>query len=223
MKLRAIITGVTGMVGEGVLHEVLNHPQTEAVLILGRRPYGLQHPKLKELVHEDLYNLSSVEDQLKGYNACYFCLGTTSVGKKEAEYTKITYTLTMHVASTLSRLNQDMTFCYVSGGGTDSTEKGRQMWARVKGKTENDLKKLPFKAVYNFRPGYMHPTKGLKNTLSGYKYLSWMYPAFKVLFPNVVSTLKDVGDAMIKVTLEGYSKSTIEVKDIHILAGNLKA
>jgi len=219
MKLRAIITGVTGMVGEGVLHETLNHPDTEAVLILGRRPYGLKHPKLKELVHDDLYNLSSIEDQLKGYNACFFCLGTTSVGKKEPEYTKITYTLTMHVATTLSRLNSDMTFCYVSGGGTDSTEKGRSMWARVKGKTENDLMKLPFKAVYNFRPGYMHPTKGLKNTLSGYKYLSWMYPAFKVFFPNYVSTLKDLGDAMINATLKGYNKNIIEVKDIHVLAG----
>ena len=207
------------MVGEGVLHETLNHPDTEAVLILGRRPYGLKHPKLKELVHDDLYNLSSIEDQLKGYNACFFCLGTTSVGKKEPEYTKITYTLTMHVATTLSRLNSDMTFCYVSGGGTDSTEKGRSMWARVKGKTENDLMKLPFKAVYNFRPGYMHPTKGLKNTLSGYKYLSWMYPAFKVFFPNYVSTLKDLGDAMINATLKGYNKNIIEVKDIHVLAG----
>ena len=218
MKIKAIITGVTGMVGEGVLHECLQSDQVEQVLILGRRPYGLVHPKVKEIVHADLYDLSAIEDQLRGYNACYFCLGTSSVGMNEEDFTKITYTLTMHVATVLSRHNPDMTFCYVSGGGTDSTEKGRVMWARVKGRTENDLMKLPFKQVFNFRPGYMHPTPGLKNTLSYYKYLSWLYPVFKLLFPGFVTTLADLGRAMIQVTLSGYSRQHIEVRDIKILS-----
>ncbi len=206
------------MVGEGVLHECLQSDDVEQVLILGRRPYGLVHPKVKEIVHADLYDLSAIEDQLRGYNACYFCLGTSSVGMSEEDFTKITYTLTMHVATVLSRQNADMTFCYVSGGGTDSTEKGRVMWARVKGRTENDLMKLPFKQVFNFRPGYMHPTPGLKNTLSYYKYLSWLYPVFKLLFPGFVTTLADLGRAMIQVTLRGYSKPHIEVRDIKILS-----
>ena len=206
------------MVGEGVLHECLQSDDVEQVLILGRRPYGLVHPKVKEIVHADLYDLSAIEDQLRGYNACYFCLGTSSVGMSEEDFTKITYTLTMHVATVLSRQNADMTFCYVSGGGTDSTEKGRVMWARVKGRTENDLMKLPFRQVFNFRPGYMHPTPGLKNTLSYYKYLSWLYPVFKLLFPGFVTTLADLGRAMIQVTLRGYSKQHIEVRDIKILS-----
>src|SRR6185436_12655775 len=124
------------------------------------------HPKLKEIIHTDFYNLSAIENQLAGYNACFFCLGISSIGLKEAEFYKPTYVLTLHVATILSKLNRDMTFCYVSGSGTDSTEKGKTMWARVKGKTENDLMKLPFKQVYNFRPGFMKPTPGLKNTIS---------------------------------------------------------
>lgn len=206
------------MVGEGVLHECLHSDKVEAILILGRNPYGFVLPKVKEIVHSDLYDLTPIEEQLKGYNACYFCLGTTSVGKNETDYTRITYTLTMHVATVLSRQNPDMTFCYVSGRGTDGTENGRIMWARVKGKTENDLTKLPFKQVFNFRPGYMHPTKGLKNTLSGYKYLGWLYPVWRVVLPNSVSTLAEVGQAMINVTMRGYEKPVIEVPDIIKLA-----
>ena len=206
------------MVGEGVLHECLLHEDVEQVLVLGRKPCGITHPKLKEIVHADLYNLSTIENQLSNYNACYFCLGTTSIGKNEEEYTKVTYTLTMHVATTLSKLNHDMTFCYVSGAATDSTEKGKSMWARVKGKTENDLMKLPFKQVYNFRPGFMKPTKGLKNTLSGYKYLGWFYPFLRMVFPNAASTLREVGLAMINVTLYGYDKKILEVKDIVTLS-----
>src|SRR6185312_12109036 len=152
-KIRAIVTGATGMVGEGVLQECLSHPQVEAVLIVNRKPSGFSHPKLKEIIHADFFDISPIADQLKGYNACYFCLGVTSLGKKEPEYYKLTYTLTMHLAETLSRLNPDMTFCYVSGASNDSSEKGSQMWARVKGKTENDLAKLPFKQEFNFRPG----------------------------------------------------------------------
>ena len=137
---------------------------------------------------------------------------------KEPEYYKLTYTLTLYVAEALSRLNPDMVFCYVSGGSTDSTEKGRVMWARVKGKTENDLMKLPFKKVFNFRPGYMHPTKGLKNVLPYYKYITWLYPIFKIILPNMVSTLAELGLAMINVTLFGYGKQILEVKDIKVVA-----
>ncbi|HSZ85293.1 MAG TPA: NAD-dependent epimerase/dehydratase family protein [Puia sp.] len=213
-KIRAIITGATGMVGEGVLHECLLHPQVESVLVINRKPCGIVHPKLKEIIHNNFFDLSSIENQLAGYNACFFCLGVSSVGMKEPEYYKLTYTLTMHVAETLSKQNPAMTFCYISGKSTDSTEKGRMMWARVKGKTENDLFKLPFNEVYAFRPGYMHPTKGLKNTLKSYKYITWMYPFFRTFLPNYVSTLKELGLAMVNAALYGYDKKILEVKDI---------
>jgi uncharacterized protein YbjT (DUF2867 family) len=215
--MKVIVTGVTGMVGEGVMHACLNHADITEVLIVGRRPYGGSHPKLKELVHADLYNMAPVANQLAGYDACYFCLGTTSVGKNEEEFTKTTYDLTLSFAKTLVSVNPNMTFTYISGSGTDSSEKGSTMWARVKGKTENDLLKLPFKQAYMFRPGYLHPTKGLKNTLPYYKYITWLYPVFKLLLPNMVSLLNDLGLAMIHVTQKGYSKSIIEVKDINIL------
>ena len=215
--MRAIITGATGMVGEGVLHECLKHPQIDAVLVVNRKPCGVAHPKLKEIIHQDFFDLSSIETQLAGYDACFFCLGVSSVGMSEADYFRMTHTLTLHFAETLSRQNTDMTFGYISGTATDSSEKGRSMWARVKGKTENDLMKL-FKRAYAFRPGYMHPTPGLKNTLSYYKYFSWLYPAFRRLFPNYVSTLSEMGRAMINAALYGYEKQVLEVRDIVALA-----
>lgn len=217
-KIRAIITGVTGMVGEGVMHECLDHPLVESVLVINRKSCGVSHPKLKEIIHADFFNFSSMENQLSGYNACYFCLGVSSIGMKEPEYFKKTYTLTLHVAKTLSKLNNDMTFCYVSGAGTDSSEKGKSMWARVKGKTENDIFTLPFKQSFAFRPGYIHPTKGLKRVHNFYKYMTWMYPVLLKLFPNTVSTLKELGLAMIAVSLNGYDKKIIEPNDIRILA-----
>jgi hypothetical protein len=216
MKIRAIITGATGMVGEGVLHECLLHPDVDQVLVINRKPCGVSHPKLKEIIHADFLNLSSIESQLQDYNACYFCMGVSSVGMKEEQYYRLTYNLTIHCAETLSRLNNDMTFCYVSGASTDSSEKGKSMWARVKGKTENKLMQLPFKKAYMFRPGYMHPTKGLKNTLKYYKFLSWMYPALRAF--NFASTLKELGLAMINSVNKGYDKSILEVKDIVMLA-----
>jgi len=217
-KTKAIVTGVTGMVGEGVLHECLQHPDVEAVLVIGRRPYGITHPKLKEILHTDFHNLSAIENQLGGYNACFFCLGVSSVGMKEPEYTHLTYDLTMHVAETLVKLNPDMTFCYISGASTDSSEKGKMMWARVKGKTENDLMKLPFKQVYNFRPGIIKPTKGLKNTLPYYKYFLWLLPIIRTLAPNYISSLKEIGVAMINAVTKGYEKKVLEVKDIIALS-----
>lgn len=218
MKIRAIVTGATGMVGEGVLHECLNHPDVEQVLIINRKPSGISHPKLKEIVHANFHDLAAVKEQLKGYNACYFCLGVSSVGLSDEDYKRMTYDLTMHFAETVSAVNTDMTFIYVSGSGTDSTEQGRLAWARVKGKTENDLMKLPFKKVYAFRPGYMQPTPGLKNTLGAYKYISWLFPVLKAVAPNYATTLGEVGIAMINATSKGYEKQVVEVKDILVLA-----
>ena len=218
MKINVIVFGATGMVGEGVLHECLLHRKVESVLVIGRRTCGVTHEKMKEIVLNDLFNLSTTEEQLQGYNACYFCLGVSSIGMSETDYTRVTHDLTMSVAKTLTRLNPDMAFCYISGLGTDSTEKGNSMWARVKGKTENDLLKLPFKAVYNFRPGFIKPIKGLKNTLSFAKALAPLYPLFKLFFPNAVVTLQDVGIAMISVTLSGYGKNILECTDITALA-----
>jgi uncharacterized protein YbjT (DUF2867 family) len=217
-KIRAIVTGVTGMVGEGVLYECLEDPQVESVLIINRRPSGFSHPKLREIIHADFLDIRPIEDQLSGYNACYFCLGVSSIGMKEPEYTKLTYTLTMHVAEVLCRLNPDMTFCYVSGAATDSTESGRQMWARVKGKTENDLMKLPFRQVFAFRPGFMKARDEARNVLKYYKYFIWMFPTLKALFPNTASYLSQLGQAMLKVTKYGYEKKILEVRDINELA-----
>jgi len=216
-KLKTIITGATGMVGEGVLHECLLNEDVAEVLVIGRKTCSVVHPKLKEIIHSDFFDLSAIESQLSGYNACLFCLGISSVGVDADTYFGMTYTLTMHVAETLSRLNTGMTFCYISGAGTDSTEQGKVRWARVKGKTENDLMKLPFKDVYNFRPGALIPEKGAKNVLKYYKYFSWLVPVIKLLMPNGISTIKALGHAMIKVSMYGYEKSIIEVKDIHLL------
>ncbi len=218
MKIRAIVTGATGMVGEGVLHECLLHEDVEQVLVVNRRPCGLVHPKLKEVLLPDFFQLKNIESELKGYDACFFCLGVSSVGMKEDEYSRLTYELTLNFAKTVSSLNNNMTFCYVSGAGTDSSEQGKSMWARVKGKTENELMKLPFKKAYMFRPGYMHPTPGLKNTLKLVKALSWLYPVFKLLMPKFVCTLREVGVAMIHTVTKGYEKNILEVPDIVELA-----
>lgn len=214
MKIKAIVTGATGMVGEGVLIECLRHPDVEEVLIINRRSSGFTHPKLKEIVHKDFFDLSPVESQLQGYNACFFCLGVSSIGMKEPEYFRLTHTLTLHVGETLSRLNPDMIFCYISGAGTDSTEKGRSMWARVKGKTENDLLKLPFKRVYAFRPGFLKATPGQKNTLRAYKYISWLYRPIRFFFPRMATTLRELGLAMINAASKGFDKPVVEVTDI---------
>jgi uncharacterized protein YbjT (DUF2867 family) len=217
MRIQAIITGVTGMVGEGVLQECLNHPQVDKVLVISRRPSGIVHPKVSEVIHSNFHDVSAIENRLKGYNACFFCLGVSSVGMKEDEYRHLTYDLTLHVAKTLCRLNLDMTFCYVSGAGTSSSESGA-MWARVKGRTENELLKLPFKGSYMFRPAVMRPTPGLKNTLKGYTYFAWMLPGLQKLFPNYVCSLRDVGQAMINAVSKGYPKRILEVSDIVSLA-----
>ena len=206
------------MVGEGVLHVALRHPDVESVLVIGRKPCYVKHPKLKELIHNDFYDYSAIEKELTGYNACFFCLGVSSVGMSEKDYTRVTYDLTMKAAKTLSRLNLDMTFCYVSGAGTDSTEKGRIMWARVKGRVENRLMELPFKAVSLFRPGFIKPIKGLRHAHIISEVVGMMYPLFKVMSPKYVCTLEDVGLAMIQAAKAVPARQIIENKDIAQLA-----
>ena len=214
MKINAIITGVTGMVGEGVLKEALLHPEVEKVLVLGRRTCGINHPKLTEILQPDFFNLTPIAGQLKDSDACFFCLGVSSVGMKEEEYYSKTYTLTMHLAEILSKQNLNMVFCYISGAGTDSTEKGRMMWARVKGKTENDLMKLPFRKVYAFRPGGLIPSPGAKNVPKAYKAVGFLVPVLRKLMPKYVSTIKELGLAMINSAVKGYEKPVLEVRDI---------
>ena len=221
--VKAIVFGATGMVGEGVLHVALNHPDVDSVLVVGRKSCEVQHPKLKEVVHDDFYNYTAIQEQLRGFNACFFCLGVSSMGMKEPEYTRITYDLTMEAAKTLSELNPDMTFCYVSGAGTDSTEKGRLMWARVKGRTENHLSTLPFKAVYLFRPGFIKPIKGLKRAYALATVIGSLYPLWETLFPNFVCALEDVGSAMVQVAKEGSASRVLENKDIKRIARSIES
>jgi len=220
MKINPVIFGATGMVGEGVLREALQHSNVESVLVIGRRSCNVEHHKLKEIIHRDFFDYSSINQELRGYDACFFCLGVSSVGMNKQEYRRVTYDLTMQTATALSQLNPGMTFCYVSGMGTDSTEQGRSMWARVKGKTENDLMKLPFKAVYLFRPGLMKPTRGQRNVKTLFKVLGLLYPVWKVLSPKSVCTLEELGLSMIRAAEVGYSKQILENTDITSLARN---
>jgi uncharacterized protein YbjT (DUF2867 family) len=215
--MKTIITGATGMVGEGVLLECLGHPDVEQVLVINRKPGGVSHPKLREIIHGDFFNLAPIESQLAGFDACFFCLGVSSVGMSQADYKHMTYDLTLNVAQLLAKLNPAMTFCYVTGAGTDSSEQGRTAWARVKGATENALLRL-FKEAYMFRPGFMRPTPGQKNVKTYYKFILWLYPIGRKLYPAGFLTLQEVAVAMIKVAGNGYPKHILEVKDIAALA-----
>ncbi len=220
--MRAILFGATGMIGQGVLRECLADPEVREVLSVVRRPSGVADPKLRELVHADFFDYAPIEDRLTGYDACFFCLGVSSAGMKEPEYRRMTYDLTMAAAETLARLNPSMTFCYVSGAGTDATEEGRSMWARVKGKTENDLAKLPFAATYMMRPGYVQPGPGVRSKTALYRtfytLLGPLYPLWRALLPGVVTTTANVGRAMIRVAQGGYERRVLEVRDINALA-----
>ena len=210
------------MVGEGVLLECLENPKVEAVLVLGRKPCGTTHPKMKEVLVKDFLDLTSVENELRGYNACFFCAGVSSVGKTEEEFRHLTYDVTMNVANILIKVDPSsaakMTFTYVTGGGTDSTEKGSVMWARVKGKTENDLMKLPFKNVFPYRVGYMHPRAGMKHVLTAYKFITWMYPFVVKILPSYAISLKEVGLSMISATELDHVKKPLFHKDIRELS-----
>ena len=213
--MKVIITGATGMVGEGVLLECLQHKNVEEILLIGRKPYGLQHPKLKQLIVPDFLKISAYANQLYGYDACFFCAGISSLGMNEEKYTAVTYNTTLFFAKTLEQLNPSMVFNYVSGAGTDSSEKGRLMWARVKGKTENDLMQLGFKGQYNFRPAIMLPTTGQKSLKTSYKILGSI---FKYLLPKSTLKLSEVGKAMINTVIKGYHKQVLEVADIKLLS-----
>jgi len=213
-----IITGATGMVGEGVMHECLLDPDIAEVLVINRRPNGVQHPKLKEIIHADFHNFTDLPIDFTAYQACFFCLGVSSMGISPEEYYLLTYELTLHVARILATQNPEIIFCYVSGAGTDTSEKGLFYWARVKSKTENDLMKLSFKKAYMFRPGFLSPTLGLKNTKFYYKYFNWLEPALNIFFSNQMSTLRELGRAMINTVKKGYPKQILEIKDIKILA-----
>ncbi|MFL5492917.1 MAG: NAD-dependent epimerase/dehydratase family protein [Gemmatimonadales bacterium] len=217
MTIKAIITGATGMVGEGVLLECLSHPDVAQVLVINRKPGGVSHPKLREVIHADFFDLAPIEERLIGFNACFFCLGVSSVGMSKEEYRHITYDLTLNVARLLAKLNPEMTFCYVTGAGTDSSEAGRIAWARVKGATENALLRL-FKHAYMFRPGFMKATPGQKNVKRYYRLLAWLYPIGRAVYPAGFCTLQEVGMAMIKAVSRGYPRHVLEVKDIVELA-----
>ena len=219
--MKVILFGATGMVGQGVLRECLLDPEVESVLVVGRSPSGRRHAKLREILHDNFFDFSALESQLAGYDACFFCLGVSSVGMSEERYRHLTYDLTLAAATTLARLNPGMVFVYVTGRGTDSSEQGRLMWARVKGKTENDLLKLPFKAAYMFRPAAIQPLHGIRSKTA---WVQAIYVAAAPLLsllnrvaPKYMTTTEQIGRAMIRVAKDGYPKRVLESEDINRL------
>jgi len=219
--MNVLILGATGMVGQGVLRECLLDDGVARVVTLGRSATGQAHPKLREIAHANMFDLTPIESELRGLDACFYSLGATAAGKSEAEYTRINYDLTLSVAGTLARLDPDMTFVYVSGMGTDSTERGRTMWARVKGRTENALLRLPFKAAYMLRPGIILPMHGIKSKTTlyrvGYTLMTPLYPALRALFPRAITTTEHLGRVMLRLARSGYSKPVLEPADIALL------
>ena len=217
MTISTIITGASGMVGEGVLLECLADPRVDRVLVVARKPSGVTHPKLVEVIHADFDDLSAIQSRLVGYDACFFCLGVSSLGMSEADYKRVTQDLTLNFGRTLARLNPDMAFCYVTGKSTDSTEHGKVMWARIKGATENELLRL-FRRGVMFRPGMMRARKGQKNLKGWYGAIAWIYPIGRWLAPGSFCTLQEVGQAMINAAVIGSPKKVLEVPDIVALA-----
>jgi uncharacterized protein YbjT (DUF2867 family) len=219
--MKVMLFGATGMVGQGVLRECLRDPDVERVLAVGRSPTGQHDAKLDELIHDNFLDYSAVESRLSGYDACFFCLGVTSVGLTEERYRHLTYDITMAAATTLAKLNPQMVFVYVTGRGTDSTEQGRLMWARVKGRTENDLLKLPFKAAYMFRPAGIQPLHGVRSKTAWYQAAYTVAAPLLTLLnriaPNYMTTTEQVGRAMIAVARNGYPKPVLESEDINRL------
>ena len=218
--MNVVVFGATGMIGQGVLRECLLAPDVNRVLTIGRSATGVQNAKLQDLVHADLWNYSAIEEQLRGFDACFFCLGVTSAGMSEADYTRVTYGITVAAAETLCRLNPDMTFVFVSGAGADSTEQGRLMWARVKGKTENAILRMPFKSSYVFRPGVVQPMHGERSRTTAYRVLysvtKPLLPLLKRLLPVV--TTEQFGRAMLIVARHGAPKRVLESSDLSVMA-----
>lgn len=221
---KIIITGATGMIGKGVLLECLDHEKINEVLIIGRSPIEMKHPKLKELIHGDFTNFTEIQEHLSGYDACFFCLGVSANGINEEEYRRITFDFTLTLAKALLENNPEMTFNYVTGQGTDSSGKGMMMWARVKGKTENDLLNLGFKQAFMFRPGAIIPMRGIKSKTKSYQFMydnfMWLLKGFKAIAPNSIVNTTQIGLAMINSVLKGYSESVLKPKDIIILSKN---
>jgi uncharacterized protein YbjT (DUF2867 family) len=219
--MNVILFGATGMVGQGVLRECLLDPGVDHVLTVGRSITGIQNPKLHEIAHPDMWEYGSLADSLTGFDACFFCLGISSAGMKPEEYERITYGIAMAAAETLSRINPQMTFVFVSGASTDSTERGRIMWARVKGKTENALLRLPFRAAYMFRPGFIEAVHGATSKTKAYRiiygFLRPLMPLIRGLFGNSILNTEEIGLAMLKVARTGAPKQILEVKDIRAL------
>jgi uncharacterized protein YbjT (DUF2867 family) len=219
--MKVVLFGATGMVGQGVLRECLLDPGVESVLVVGRSPTGRQHAKLREIVHDNFWDFSGIESQLAGYDACFFCLGVSSVGMDAERYRHLTYDIAMAAATTLSKLNPGMVFIYVTGRGTDSSEQGNLMWARVKGKTENDLLKLPFKAAYMFRPAGIQPLHGIKSKTAWYQAIyvaaAPLLTLLNRIAPKYMTTTEQVGRAMIKVARDGYPKPILESEDINAI------
>ena len=223
--MKVILFGATGMVGQGVLRECLRDHDVETVLAIVRNSSLPQQDKLQEIVHHDLSHLSTIEGRLSGYDSCFFCLGVSAVGMREEPYRRVTYDLTVSVAKVLAKLNPTMTFIYVSGAGTDSTERGRIMWARVKGRTENAILQMPFQAVYLFRPAYIQPLHSIRTKTRWYSavyaLMRPLYPLWKMLFPNYVTTTECVGRAMLNVTKRGFPRSVLENRDINAMCANV--
>jgi len=221
MKLKAIIFGSTGMIGQGVLMECMESPDVESVLLINRRALNPQHPKVKEIVHSNFDDMASLIGEFKNYNACFYSLGVSAVGLSEAAYHAITYDLTVKIAEAILQTGEDFTFCYISGKSTDSTEKGRSMWARVKGKLENKLLSMPFKNAYMFRPGYIQPLKGIRSRTRWYNIVYAIFkPLYFLLKPlkNYVTNTSSLAKAMIRVAANGYEKRILESADINKVA-----
>ncbi len=212
--MNVVLFGATGMVGSGVLLECLDDPRVASVLVVGRRSCGVTHRKLTEVLHDDFFDYSALGARLSGLDACFFCLGVSAAGMKEAEYTRLTHDLTLAAARALLDRNPDMVFCYVSGLGTDSTESGRAMWARVKGRTENALRAMPFRGAYMFRPGFIQPLRGVRSRTrlyaALYRVAGPLFPLLRRLFPRQVTTSVRVGRAMIRVAAEGHASPILE-------------
>jgi uncharacterized protein YbjT (DUF2867 family) len=225
--MRVLLFGATGMVGQGVLRECLLDPEVESITTVGRRVSGMADPKLTELVQANLLDLSPIRSQLSGFDACFFCLGVSSFGLTKDAYKRVTYDITLAVAETLVGLNPGMTFVYVSGAGTDSTGRGRSMWARVKGATENALLRLPFKAAYMFRPGLIVPLQGIKSRTPVYRFFYAaarpLLPVLEALVPRAVTTTEKIGKAMLTAAREGAPKPVLDTADINALARPLPA
>lgn len=218
--MNVVLFGATGMIGAGALRACLEDVRVESVLAVGRVPCGISHPKFRELVRSDFFDYSDAGDDLKELDACFFCLGVSAAGMSEEAYHRITYELTMATAQALLSLNPGLTFCYVSAEGADSTESGRFMWARVRGKTENHLMQLPME-TYMFRPGYVQPLKGVRSKTRAYRamyaVLGPLYPVLERVVPSHVTTTVNLGRAMIQVGAEGYMKDVLENPDINAL------